>query len=51
MVIDFERRTTDTLGGLMLKLTPTEYRVLAELAAKCESGVDPRTAFAPNMAQ
>ena len=32
MVIDFERRTT-TLGGLMLKLTPTEYRVLAELAA------------------
>ena len=32
MVIDFERRTT-TLGGLRLKLTPTEYRVLAELAA------------------
>ncbi len=32
MVIDFERRTT-TLGGLRLKLTPTEYRVLPELAA------------------
>ena len=32
MVIDFERRTT-TLCGLRLKLTPIEYRVLAELAA------------------
>ena len=35
MVIDFERRTT-TLGGLMLKLTPTEPRcIAAPLRGRC----------------
>ena len=32
LIVGFERRTT-TLGGFRLQLTPTEYRVLAELAA------------------